>query len=129
MAALILLAAGAQAAPNTETIYLTGIPKLEKTEEFNIEHVMGYSGFLQSLAGTGTMSAKEGAPWWNDLAVGFVYTPGACTLSYGGFTSTLRYPNYQGCASRCALSSPPPPDSAAAACVARPRRSLCAGCG
>lgn len=96
MAALLMFAAGASATATTETIPFTGIPLLEKTEEFEIDHTMTASGFLTSIQADGTITARTGAPWWNDFAVGVMYPAGACTLSYGGFTSTLRYPNYQG---------------------------------
>ena len=104
-ALFLALVGAAHATPPTQVITFEGIGKLAKTEEHSMDVTLTETGWITQIQGIGTATAKEGAPWWNDIAYGFVYAPGACTLSYGGFTSTLRYPNYQGCAS---LAAPPP---------------------
>lgn len=107
----------AHATPQTQEIPFNGIPLLGKTEEFTVDVVLTVSGFLQSIEGEGTVTAKQGSPHWNDFAVGLMYPAAACTLSYGGFTGSLRYPNFQGCAT---LAAPLPTAAYAAPRMHRP---------
>ena len=104
-ALFLALVGAAHATEETQEIPFDNIPLLGKTEDFEMDVTLAVTGFIKSIEVNMQVSAKDGAPWWNDFALGVIYDANACKLSYGGFTSTLRYPNYQGCAS---LAAPPP---------------------
>ena len=45
---------------------------------------------------TYTWTAGTGAVWWEDMAMGVSDNNTGCQISWGGYTASLRLPNYQG---------------------------------
>ena len=58
---------------------------------------------------TYTWTAGTGAVWWEDMAMGVSDNNTGCQISWGGYTPTLRLPNYQGHMGAFGSIGGPPP--------------------